>query len=160
MFLEDANTAYEYVSYGSVPFDNNRAKTCKYHNTALILPKTITNLLKYYKPWQLSPRNEATIKTQVEEVEALIEEEKSEWASRHQEQGLKAEEKEESEVKVKSDVLMGEPHTESSSISNIDTTNPSFVLAAQSSQVKTEKDNLEEHNGEVVVEAEEDTVIY
>ncbi|KAJ8068002.1 hypothetical protein OCU04_003580 [Sclerotinia nivalis] len=112
----------------------------------------------YYKPWQLSARNEATIKAQVEKVEILIEEEKSEWARRHQERGPKAEE--ESEVKVMSDVMMGEPHTESPSSSNIDTTNPISALAAQSSQVKTEKDNLEEHNGEVVVEAEEDTVIY
>ncbi|EDN98792.1 hypothetical protein SS1G_13651 [Sclerotinia sclerotiorum 1980 UF-70] len=78
----------------------------------------------YYKPWQLSVRNEATIKAQIEKVEILIEEEKSEWARQHQEQGLKVEEE------------------------------------FESSQVKTEKDNLEEHNGEVVVEAEEDTVIY
>ncbi|ESZ90198.1 hypothetical protein SBOR_9422 [Sclerotinia borealis F-4128] len=112
----------------------------------------------YYKPWLLSPRNEATIKAQVEEAEVLIEQEKSEWASRHPEQGLKAEEK--SEVKVTSDVMMGEPHTESPSIFNIDTTNTISALAVQSSQIKTEKDNLEEHNGEVLVEAEEDTVIY
>ncbi|APA15006.1 hypothetical protein sscle_14g097760 [Sclerotinia sclerotiorum 1980 UF-70] len=112
----------------------------------------------YYKPWQLSVRNEATIKAQIEKVEILIEEEKSEWARQHQEQGLKVEE--EFEVKVMSDVMMGEPHTEPPSSSNIDTTNPISALVAQSSQVKTEKDNLEEHNGEVVVEAEEDTVIY
>lgn len=88
----------------------------------------------------------------------LIEEEKSQWASKHPEQGPKADG--ESEVKVTSDVMMGEPHMESPSNSNIDTTNPISTLVAQSSQVKTEKDNLEEHNGEVVVEAEEDTVIY
>ncbi|KAI9641510.1 hypothetical protein NHQ30_010319 [Ciborinia camelliae] len=103
----------------------------------------------YYKPWLLSPKNEAIIKAQVEEAEVLIEEEKSQWASRHPEQGLKTEEK--SEVKVTSDVMMmGEPHTESPSISNVDTTNPTSALVAQSSQVKTEKDNLEEHNGEFV----------
>ncbi|KAK6599243.1 hypothetical protein H4I96_08447 [Botrytis cinerea] len=112
----------------------------------------------YYKPWQLSPNNEARIKTQIKEVEMLIEEEKSQWASKHPEQGPKADG--ESEAKVTSDVMMSEPHIESPSNSNIDTTNPFSTLAAQSSQVKTEKDNLEEHNGEVVVEAEEDTVIY
>ncbi|RAL58041.1 hypothetical protein DID88_009536, partial [Monilinia fructigena] len=77
----------------------------------------------YYKPWLLSVRNEATIKSQVEAAEVLIEEEKSEWAHRHPEARLMIEEK--LEVKV-----------------------------------KTEKDHSEENNGEVVVEAEEDTVIY
>lgn len=88
----------------------------------------------------------------------MVEAEKSRWAIRHPERGLKTEEK--SEVKVKSDVMMGEPHTESLSNSNVDTTNPISALATQSPQLKTEKDNLEEHNGEVVLEAEEDTVIY
>lgn len=88
----------------------------------------------------------------------LIEEEKSEWARRHPEQGFKAEEK--PGAKVTSDSMMGEPHTESPSISNFDTTNPTSALVARSSQVKTEKDDSEENNGEVVVEAEEDTVIY
>ncbi|RAL60553.1 hypothetical protein DID88_009749 [Monilinia fructigena] len=64
------------------------------------------------------------------------------------------------EVKVTSDMMMSEPQTESPSISNIDTTNPTSTLVTQSSQVKTEKDHSEENNGEVVVEAEEDTVIY
>lgn len=54
---------------------------------------------------------------------------------------------------------LGEPHTESPSISNVDTTNPP-VQAPQSDQITTEKHSLEEHNGEVIVEAEEDTVIY
>ncbi|KAG4027202.1 hypothetical protein MFRU_032g00680 [Monilinia fructicola] len=112
----------------------------------------------YYKPWLLSVRNEATIKSQVEAAGVLIEEEKSEWARRHPEQRLTIEEK--VEAKVTSDVMMSEPQTESPSISNVDTTNPTSTLVTQSSQVKTEKDSSEENHGEVVVEAEEDTVIY
>ena len=56
---------------------------------------------------------------------------------------------------------VGEPRFESPSISNapIDTTNPS-AQTSQSDQVVAEKPPLEEHNGEVVFEAEEDTVIY
>lgn len=52
---------------------------------------------------------------------------------------------------------MGEPQTESPSVSNVDTTNMSPV---QAPQVMAEKQTQEEHNGEVVVENEEDTVIY
>jgi hypothetical protein len=56
---------------------------------------------------------------------------------------------------------VGEPRTESPSVSYapIDTTNP-VVQATQSEQNMDGKPSLEEHNGEVVVEAEEDTVIY
>lgn len=54
---------------------------------------------------------------------------------------------------------MGEPQTESPSVPNIDTTNIP-VQEAQSDQVRAEKQAQEEHNGEVVVENEEDTVIY
>jgi hypothetical protein len=61
--------------------------------------------------------------------------------------------------------MVGELHAESPSVSNIpfDSTNaptqasqPEEVLAAAGS----DKRALEEQNGEVVVEAEEDTVIY
>ena len=56
--------------------------------------------------------------------------------------------------------MVGEPQIESPSVSNFDTTNISPVQAPQSEQVKAEKQAQEEHNGEVVVENEEDTVIY
>jgi hypothetical protein len=56
---------------------------------------------------------------------------------------------------------VGEPHTESPSVSKaVDTTNDTPAQGTQSDQVTTEKQSLEEHNGEVVVENEEDTVIY
>ncbi len=55
---------------------------------------------------------------------------------------------------------VGEPQLESPSVSNGDTTNISPVQAPQSDEVKAEKQTQEEHNGEVVLENEEDTVIY
>lgn len=52
---------------------------------------------------------------------------------------------------------MGEPEAESPPVSNAlnDTTNDPVQAKAA-----VEKDSTEEQNGEVVVEAEEDTVIY
>jgi len=57
---------------------------------------------------------------------------------------------------------VGEPRFESPSISNahVDTTNNISAQATQSELAISEEPSLEEHNGEVVVEAEEDTVIY
>ena len=62
---------------------------------------------------------------------------------------------------VPSKETVGEPHTEPPSVSNvpIDTTNIPVQLS-QSEQVTAESESLEELNGEVLVENEEDTVIY
>jgi hypothetical protein len=55
---------------------------------------------------------------------------------------------------------VGEPQIESPSVSKpVDTTNDTPVQVIQE-QETTEKHTLEEQNGEVVVENEEDTVIY
>lgn len=53
---------------------------------------------------------------------------------------------------------MGEPKAESPSVSVVDSTNS--LTQAPSDQAKAENLAQEEHNGEVVVENEEDTVIY
>jgi hypothetical protein len=66
----------------------------------------------------------------------------------------------ESKTNGTSKETVGEPRLESPSVSNVDTTNISPVQAPQSDQVKAEKQAQEEHNGEVVLENEEDTVIY
>jgi hypothetical protein len=106
----------------------------------------------------LTPNNKADIDAQIADTRALIEREETEWAERHPKQ---ADGDGGSEAKVVSPETMGEPHTESPSISNVvDSTNDNSEQATQSEQAKTENDMLEEHNGEVVVEAEEDTVIY
>ncbi|KAM3072019.1 hypothetical protein ACMFMG_008485 [Clarireedia jacksonii] len=113
----------------------------------------------YYLPWELTPNNKADIDAQIADTKALIEREEAEWAERHPKKKEDAEG--DSEAKVVSQETMGEPHTESPSISNVvDPTNDNSEQTTQSEQAKTENDMLEEHNGEVVVEAEEDTVIY
>jgi hypothetical protein len=89
----------------------------------------------------------------------LIEREVEEFNARHPTPpGIEA--VEEGKANGTSKETVGEPHAESPSVSNvIDTTNLP-VKATQSDQVTAEKQAQEEHNGEVVVENEEDTVIY
>jgi hypothetical protein len=55
---------------------------------------------------------------------------------------------------------VGEPRFESPSVSNVVDTTNHHVQVPQPDQTLAEKQSLEEHNGEVIVEAEEDTVIY
>lgn len=115
----------------------------------------------FYKPWQLLPQQEERIKNQITEAEALIEREVTEFEAR------KPKEKSQGKIETEdtngaSKETVGEPATESPSVPSlalVDTTNLPDVQAPQSEQT-TEKHALEEHNGEVVVENEEDTVIY
>jgi hypothetical protein len=100
------------------------------------------------------------MKTQIADVEARIELEVESFSARHPGE-LKQERPPERETNSTSKETVGEPHTESPSISNvIDATNSTTVQVPQSDHVTAGKESLEEHNGEVVVEAEEDTVIY
>jgi len=107
----------------------------------------------YYKPWELLPRDEERIKTQIAEAEAIIEREVDEFYRQHpKESGTESRQEPGENTNGTSKETVGEPRFESPSVSSalVDTTNPSAH----------EKLSLEEHNGEVVVEAEEDTVIY
>ncbi|KUJ19276.1 uncharacterized protein LY89DRAFT_683182 [Mollisia scopiformis] len=110
----------------------------------------------YYIPWKMRPVDEERIKTQVAGTQALIEREVSEFQARLSNEKVRGK-TEAGETNGVSKETVGELATESPSVPTIshnDTTN------AQPEQVKTEKNALEEHNGEVVVENEEDTVIY
>lgn len=122
-------------------------------------------VLQYYKPWELLPREEERIKTQIAEAEAIIEREAEDFYRRHPREsgeGSRPEPPAEGgDTNGTSKETVGEPRLESPSVSNApdDTTNLS-AQTTQSDQVMVEKPSLEEHNGEVVVEADEDTVIY
>ena len=108
------------------------------------------------------PRDEDRIKTQLANAEAQIEREVEEFNARHPKAVQNGEEASaEEKTNSTSTETVGEPHTESPSVSNVvvDTTNIS-VQASRSEEITGEKQSLEEHNGEVVVENEEDTVIY
>lgn len=118
--------------------------------------------VQFYKPWQLLPQQEERIKNQVAEAEALIEREVTEFEAR------KPKEKSNGKIETEdtngaSKETVGEPATKSPSVPSLalaDTTNLPDAPQAPQSEQKTEKQALEEHNGEVVVENEEDTVIY
>ncbi|KAH8770241.1 pinin/SDK/memA/ protein conserved region-domain-containing protein [Hyaloscypha sp. PMI_1271] len=113
----------------------------------------------YYKPWELLPRDEDRIRKQIVDAEALIEREVDEFYTRHPKENGR-DSSAESKTNGASKETVGEPQLESPSVSNVDTTNLSPVQAPQSEKVKAEKQAQEEHNGEVVLENEEDTVIY
>lgn len=92
------------------------------------------------------------------EAHAVIDRGLAEFQTRHpkEEAHPKPEQEEDNET---SKETVGEPTTESPvAPAVIDTTNP--PKQARKVEAKTEKYALEEHNGEVVVENEEDTVIY
>ena len=105
------------------------------------------------------PRDEDRIKKQIADAEALIEREVEEFYAKHPKEGGR-DSSAGSKTNGASKETVGEPQLESPSVSNVDTTNLSPVQAHQSDEVKAEKQAQEEHNGEVVVENEEDTVIY
>merc|ERR1712225_196839 len=112
----------------------------------------------YYKPWELLPRDEERIKSQIREAEATIERETSQFDLRHPNRPGRTEKEERSNSTSKETV--GEPQAESPSVSKVADTTNSPVQIPQSEQNETEKQAQEEHNGEVVVENDEDTVIY
>jgi hypothetical protein len=107
----------------------------------------------------LLPRDEDRIKKQIADAEALIEREVEEFYAKHPKEGGQ-DSSAGSKANGTSKETVGEPQLESPSVSNVDTTNLSPVQAHQSAEVKAEKQAQEEHNGEVVLENEEDTVIY
>lgn len=121
----------------------------------------IANLCKYYVPWKLRPEDDERIKDQIIEAQKLIDQEVAEFEERHPE--YKAQPKGEAEdANDTSKETVGEPTNESPTDPVvIDTTNNPPPLEAQSSdQSRSEKHVTEEHNGEVVMEHDEDTVIY
>ncbi|KAH8589346.1 pinin/SDK/memA/ protein conserved region-domain-containing protein [Bisporella sp. PMI_857] len=116
----------------------------------------------YYKPWKLLPAQEDRIKVQVAQAESLIGDEQEAFYRQHptlwpeSSAAKRAQERDDASKET-----VGEPRVESPSASNpeTDTTNITAPLP-QSEEPKATKEGHEEHNGEVVVEAEEDTVIY
>ncbi|CAL3968595.1 unnamed protein product [Diplocarpon coronariae] len=114
----------------------------------------------YYAPWKLLPGQEGRIKKQIAVAEATIEHEISQFDLRYPERpGRKETKTEKADTKPKE--TPGEPLTESPSVSKVDdTTNPPETQAPQSEQSQEAPRAQEEHNGEVVVENDEDTVIY
>ncbi len=119
------------------------------------------NWLQYYKPWELLPRDEERIKTQIKEAEATIKRETAEFDLRNPNRPGKEEPSKEEIAYSMSKEVPGEPLTESPSISKVDDTTNNFpAREPPAEKTKAEKQAQEEHNSEVVVENDEDTVIY
>jgi cell division septation protein DedD len=125
----------------------------------------------YYKPWELLPEHEESIKAQISEAEALIAREVQEFNNRYPKESPNQEKKApvgETIESTSDKETVGEPRTESPSVpvstttsAVTDTTNPTTQAPPQTAGKGKEKEkDMEEHNGEVVVENEEDTVIY
>ncbi|CZT03427.1 related to nuclear protein SDK3 [Rhynchosporium agropyri] len=121
----------------------------------------------YYKPWKLLPEDEERIKSQLREAEAMVERETTQFDLRHPNRPGRAEKEERPEGTGKEtvgepqdDSLLGEPQNESPSVSKVDNTTNSHAQIPQPEQHQAEKQAQEEHNGEVLVENAEDTVIY
>lgn len=117
--------------------------------------------LQYYKPWEPLPEEEIRIKRQISEIEALIKRELEEFNNSHPEESSKEAPIPEEKIDSSSKETVGEPHIEPPPISNADVDPPNPpTKPPQPDQSATGEHSLEEHNGEVVVEADEDTVIY
>ena len=111
------------------------------------------------------PADAERLKTQFAEAAALVEREVEEFYKQHptRKPDLSAPEDKGSKSNVTSNETVGEPQPESPSASKVQTdstNNPVQGSPLEQERVVIEKDGVEEHNGEVVVVAEEDTVIY
>jgi hypothetical protein len=98
--------------------------------------------------------DEERIKTQIAETEDIVERELAAYEGRDPEERKPIEAETTNNT---SKETLGEPQTESPSAANINTTND---VQEPESVPNTKSHVQEEHNGEVVVENEEDTVIY
>lgn len=120
-----------------------------------------TDVEQYYKPWEMLPGDDEQIEVQIEETEATIAQEVEAFRKHH----LGAEKESTTNEQVAdsaSKETVGEPHIEPASVFQevLDTATTTTNVQEPSSAEEARKEALELHNGEVVVEAEEDTVIY
>ena len=132
--------------------------------------------MKYYKPWELLPGDEATINQQIEEAEKIIKKETLQFDVKHppetEDTTLVANGKplESTELLIKSSETVG-PATDlnleeplSSEIrkdTNPDPKSPDTSNAAPKLVESSEASkDLGDDAGEIVLEGEEDTVIY
>lgn len=125
--------------------------------------------MQYYKPWELLPDQEATIKSQIEEAEAIVEREDPNRADRDslaQDPGGTTNATDEdgsAELKASETVGSEANPAEPSDAPLEKSTNPE-VLSSEAPpepvQVSNGGKDAGDDNGEVVVEADEDTVIY
>ncbi|KAI9702576.1 MAG: hypothetical protein M1836_001056 [Candelina mexicana] len=125
----------------------------------------------YYKPWELLPGDEERIKTQISETEALVHSEVAEFKAKHLQEGQEKHNGEEDHVRVGSanpTVANGETISDPDTVgaenvthnaTNENSTPLKTSPAPAPVQEAREKENGDD-SGEVMLEADEDTVIY
>ncbi len=125
--------------------------------------------MQYYKPWELLPGLEQKIKLQVEEAEAIVAEEAAAFSKQEQEQSPEdtknAADIDETMELRPSNTVGSEANTVQPSDAPLDNTtnhDPSSIPAdpPEPLQVFEAGKDIGDDNGEVVLEADEDTVIY
>ncbi|SLM37632.1 Pinin/SDK/MemA protein [Lasallia pustulata] len=126
----------------------------------------------YYKPWELLPGDVVKITSQIEETEAVIEREISELDSRPENGEDLTHDTDENPVAEPTEITTNAPETVGQEVksaeSSLPTTNPDtnsiISLVPENSHVSAAAPEAPKENGddagEVVLEAEEDTVIY
>ncbi|KAF5866431.1 hypothetical protein ETB97_011983 [Aspergillus alliaceus] len=144
--------------------------------------KTRTEPVLYYKPWQLRSGDEAILREQVEEAEAIIAREVAEFEARYPAQGEELPEKKDGDEQVKSrghaptsEAEPQEPQdtTHETSDTVVAETNynrdaktgPADITVANDNNISISNDHADVHrgvedDGGEVVEDKEDTVIY
>lgn len=117
----------------------------------------------YYKPWELLPEQKERIDLQIASVSQAIESEISDF---RQKSGKNTDLEGEEKPKETSEEVVGEPRAEprivTPKINDAHDTAANTDRNSEKADVKIEEleGDKEEHNGEVMVENEEDTVIY
>ena len=132
--------------------------------------------MKYYKPWELLPGDEATIKRQIEEAEDIIRKETSPSDLENPPETedpisvTNGKPPESSKMLVESSETVGSATDDnleeplSSEIHNDTNTDPKFPETSDAAPVHIESSEASKGHGddagEIVLEGEEDTVIY
>ncbi|KAG9240639.1 pinin/SDK/memA/ protein conserved region-domain-containing protein [Calycina marina] len=117
----------------------------------------------FYKPWELLPAQKECLSTQAGDAKVQIEREKEDFYQLHPTRRPDPSVIEEHEANNASEEIAGEPQIESPSACHIQTDTTNILVqdsAAEQERASDEKERAEEHNGEVVEVADEDTVIY
>jgi len=115
----------------------------------------------YYKPWEMLPDEAERIKQQVADTEAQIEQEVEEFKQLHKSNSQQEQSSETLKEQTK-EKATGEHQVESSSVPTVDAVTDSTNLqnSVQKSHSSLHERGPSDENEEIVVETEEDTVIF
>jgi hypothetical protein len=117
---------------------------------------------QYYKPWELLPEQEDCIKQQVADTAAQIEHERRAFYNEHPHLRPKDEPSTENRDDTADSQLVGNTNNEPSltSTDNANTTNYPSVTTSSPSKERSASAQHDEQHGDILVENDEDAVIY